>query len=415
MTFYRLTQWMTWFLASFFYAYQYVLRVIPRVLMPDIMQKFQIDAAQFGQFSGLYYLGYVLMHIPLGILLDRVGPKIILPLCIGMTTLGLLPLIYADFWLYPGVGRILIGMGSSGAILGVFKIIRMNFKEDHFTRMLGISVAIGLIGGIYGGWPIHKLREHLGLEQVLFLLIAIGGILALLFFILIPSLKSGSKASKKTLFSDIKSVLGNKKLLSICLLGGLMVGPLEGFADVWGSSFLLHYYDFTKEIASALPDCIFFGMLVGSPLLSYVADKTKAYYSLIILCAFGMAFDFIFLLMGLGTVFTLSLVFWSIGVLCAYQILVIYKATTYVKSNLLGLSTAIANMIIMPFGYVYHTAIGEIMNFFGENRSAVGDIGGYGKDAFVAAISLIPLGLFIGGFGFIIIVLSERKRKFRNV
>ncbi len=414
MTFYRFSEWTTWFLASFFYAYQYVLRVIPRVLMPDIMQKFQIDAAIFGQFSGFYYLGYVLMHIPLGILLDRVGPKVILPLCIVLTSLGLLPLIYTDFWLYPGLGRVLIGMGSSGAILGVFKVIRMNFKEDHFTRMLGISVAIGLLGGIYGGWPIHKLREYLGWEQVLFLLIGIGGVLALLFLILIPRLKPEVRSSERTLFSDVKSVFGNKKLLLICLLGGLMVGPLEGFADVWGSAFLVNYYGFTKEAASALPDCIFFGMLIGSPLLSYVADKTKAYYALIILCAFGMAFDFIFLLMGWGTVFTLSLVFWSVGVLCSYQILVIYKATTYVKSNLVGLSTAIANMIIMPFGYVYHTGIGEVMNLFGDER-ALGDIGDYGKDAFAAAIGLIPLGLCVGGFGFILVVLSERKRTYRTV
>ncbi len=410
MTLYRFSQWLTWFLVSFFYAYQYILRVLPRVLMPDIMQKFQIDAAIFGQFSGFYYLGYVAMHIPLGILLDRVGPKIILPLCIGLTTLGLLPLIYMDLWIYPSVGRILIGMGSSGAILGVFKVIRMNFKEDHFTRMLGISVPIGLLGAIYGGWPIYKLREYLGWEQVLLLLIGIGGVLALLFFILIPSLKSDEKGAERTLFSDIKTVFSNKKLLLVCLLGGLMVGPLEGFADVWGSAFLRTYYGLAQEAATALPDCIFFGMLIGSPLLSYAADKTKAYYALIILCAFGMFFDFIFLLMGAGSIFTLSLVFWSIGVLCSYQILVIYKATTYVKSNLVGLSTSIANMIIMAFGYVFHTAIGEAMNFFGKG-STLGDIGGYGKEAFSAAISLIPLGLGLGGFGFILLVLSEKKAR----
>ena len=105
MTVYRFSQWVTWFLVSFFYAYQYVLRVIPRVLMPDILEKFQIDVAIFGQFSGFYYLGYIIMHIPLGILLDRVGPKFILPCCIALITLGLLPLIYMDTWIYRGKNK----------------------------------------------------------------------------------------------------------------------------------------------------------------------------------------------------------------------------------------------------------------------------------------------------------------------
>lgn len=408
MTSHRFVQWMAWFLASFFYAYQYVLRVMPRVLMPDIMQKFQVDADLFGQFSGFYYLGYVVMHIPLGLLLDRLGPRIVLPLCILCTALGLLPLVYADHWVYPSVGRILTGMGSLGAILGVFKVIRMNFKEDHFTRMLGLSVTIGLLGAIYGGWPVHKLREYLGWEYVILLLIGIAVVLAVLFFVLLPSVQEETRSSKKALLTEIKTVLSNKKLFLVCLLGGLMVGPLEGFADVWGTAFLKNYYGFTPEAASALPDCIFFGMFVGSPLLSYIADKTKAYYALIILCAFGMGFDFVFMLCGKGTLFSLSLVFWSIGVLCAYQILVIYKATTYVHAQYVGLSTALANMIIMFFGYVFHTFIGKILNMYGPG---VSDIGGYGKEAFVYAISIIPLGLFAGGIGFLLLVFAERKRK----
>ena len=48
---------------------------MPNIMLDDIMQQFQIDAATFGQFSGVYYIGYSLMHLPIGIMLDRFGPE----------------------------------------------------------------------------------------------------------------------------------------------------------------------------------------------------------------------------------------------------------------------------------------------------------------------------------------------------
>ena len=154
------SKWAMWFLASFFYAYQYVIRVLPNIMMPEITQKFNIGADIFGQFSGIYYIGYAGIHIPIGLMLDRFGPKKVMPACGLLTVAGLLPLVFSELWVYPVIGRGLIGIGSSAAILGVFKIIRMSFKESQFTRMLGISVTIGLLGAMYGGRPVHFLLNH---------------------------------------------------------------------------------------------------------------------------------------------------------------------------------------------------------------------------------------------------------------
>ena len=63
----RRVAWMVWIIASLFYAYQYILRVMPNIMLDDIMQQFNLSSATFGQFSGVYYIGYSLMHIPLGL------------------------------------------------------------------------------------------------------------------------------------------------------------------------------------------------------------------------------------------------------------------------------------------------------------------------------------------------------------
>src|ERR1700722_5448726 len=97
-----------WIIASLFYAYQYVLRVMPNIMMVDILQQFHIDTATFGQLSGVYYIGYSLMHIPIGIMLDRYGPKRVMPLALIITVIGPPPFIVSNFWIYPIIGRCLM-------------------------------------------------------------------------------------------------------------------------------------------------------------------------------------------------------------------------------------------------------------------------------------------------------------------
>src|SRR5271154_3162511 len=205
--------WTVWIIASVFYAYQYILRVMPNIMLDDIMQQFNISAATFGQFSGVYYIGYSLMHLPVGIMLDRYGPRKIMTACIFLTVVGLMPLLFADHWIYPIAGRFLIGLGSSAAILGVFKIIRMTFSENRFPRMLSFSVTIGLIGAIYGGGPVNYMREALGYEAVIYLFAAAGIVLALATYWIVPNIKSTSQG---TVISDIKEVLGNPKVVWSC-------------------------------------------------------------------------------------------------------------------------------------------------------------------------------------------------------
>ena len=79
----RTIAWGAWMIASLFYAYQYILRVMPNIMLNDIMQQFDINTATFGQFSGVYYIGYSLMHLPIGIMLDRFGPKKIITMLIS--------------------------------------------------------------------------------------------------------------------------------------------------------------------------------------------------------------------------------------------------------------------------------------------------------------------------------------------
>lgn len=394
----RKIAWMVWVVASVFYAYQYIIRVMPNIMLDDIMQQFNISAATFGQFSGFYYIGYSLVHIPVGILLDRFGPRKVMTSCILLTVAGLTPLLFANHWVYPIAGRFVIGVGSSAAILGVFKIVRMTFSEARFARMLSLSVTIGLLGAIYGGGPVSYMRELFGYSSVVQGM-AIGGIiLALLTYWIVPDMK---REPAGAVTANIKEVLTNPKVIWTCIFAGLMVGPLEGFADVWGTVFLKQVYDMEVTAAASFASLIFIGMCFGGPVLSFVAEKVGT-AATIITAGICMAVSFVLLLSGSASSGAISVGFVVVGVASAYQILAIFKASTYVREEVAGLTTAVANMIIMIFGYAFHSSIGFVVNAMGGTAQT---------SALVIGVAVIPAALFIGTCGFIALFINDRKIK----
>lgn len=389
--------WAAWLIASIFYAYQYVLRVMPNIMLADIMHYFGISAGTFGQFSGVYYIGYSLMHLPIGMMLDRFGPRKVMSGSIFLTVIGLMPLLFADHWVYPILGRFLIGIGSSAAILGIFKIIRLAFNETQFPRMLSFSVTIGLIGAIYGGGPISYMNEIFGYQFVIQMISVVGMMLALLTYWIVPEYKQSSQDS---VLSDIKEVLRNRQVLWCCISAGLMVGPLEGFADVWGTAFLKQVYQLDNGFAASLPSVIFIGMCFGGPILNFIAEKSGNYLGTIIGAGILMAISFGILISGHLSFMSIVMNFILVGGCCAYQILAIYKASTYVREQVAGLTTAVANMIIMIFGYCFHSLMGNIIHAMGgPNESA----------ALIYGISVIPAALLLGSMGFAFLLTREVK------
>lgn len=393
----RVAAWFVWIIVSIFYAYQYVLRVMPNIMLDDITRQFHIDATVFGQFSGIYYIGYSLMHLPIGIMLDRFGPRKVMTGCILLTVIGLLPILFSDNWIYPIIGRAMIGIGSSAAILGTFKIIRMTFKEQHFPRMLSLSVMIGLIGAVYGGGPVSYMCQLMGYKMVVEIFVGIGILLAGMTYLIVPD---AQPTHQDSVISNIKTVFRNNNVIMLCCFAGLMLGPLEGFSDVWGSGFLKMAYGLNTTTANYLPSMIYIGMCFGAPVLSLIAEKSGHYLGTIIASGAVMFLIFALLIGGILTVPSITISFILVGVCCAYQILAIYKASTYVPDSLAGLTTAIANMIIMIFGYGFHSVIGYVVNIYGGTHVA---------RAFVYGVGVIPVTLAIGVMGFLFLAYQEKN------
>ncbi len=399
---------LVWLLASLFYSYQYILRVIPNIIAPELITKFNISITDVGQFGGLYYVGYTLAHIPIGLALDKFGPKFVLPICIILTFTGTLPLICFDEWYYSILGRIVVGIGSSASAIGLFKVASMYFAQEKSARMASLSIIIGILGGICGGLPLDFLLDKFGWNYVIYTFSAFGCLLALLLFLVTPE---SNAQQEKVSIRDLKNILFNKHIILISFFGGLMVGPMQGFADGWVKTFFFEVYKMNEDLASSLSSVILIGMLIGSFSLAYLLEKYKnKHYEVIIACSFAMIASFLLLFTQIGGLYVVLPTLFIIGFTSGYQVVTIYKAISYVNNNLVGLATAVSNMIVMVFGYFFHTGIAKIVDLCWD-RTIIQGNPVYGAELLIKATSVIPVCLLVAVFG----LLWLKNKDFREV
>ncbi len=386
-----------WILPLSFFAYQFTLRLWPSLLMQQIMGQFHIDAKNFGLLASAYYYGYAIMQIPMAIMLDTYKPRYVIGYSAIICSIAVLLFTYADNWYLALFSRFLIGATSAVGFLGTSKIISQWFDEKYYARMIGFTFTIGLLGAVYGGKPINLLITNLGSESVslslAFAAFFIG--LAAILFLAQPKVTSEKVITKITFF-DLKTLLSYRIIWFLAAANLLMVGSLEGFADVWGVNYLMMGYGLTKDNAAQLTSFIFIGMLFGGPLLAFFAKFSNNYF-VILACGLGMAILFcklIFLREDLSLDY-LPIIFSSIGIMCCYQVLIFDIGSKIVPVKLLGVTVAFLNAINMLGGAFFHSSIGILMNFFscGEGLNGIKE---YNLESYQKSLIIIPLCSILG-------------------
>ncbi len=425
----RFIPWLMWAVSTLFFAYQFIMRLAPGLVMPELMQKFSVDASEYGIFAAIYYFAYSGMQIPVALLLDRYGPRLVISVAAFACSLGTLLLIYAELWSMALLGRFLIGAGSAAGFLGASKVITLWFNTKNYSKMIGLTFTFGLLGAVYGGKPVGTLITLYGYETVLATVGYIGLFITTLIYLLVRSpdlparsyhVDSNASETEMTQFdagdtvhvpliTRLMAIVTNRKILLLALANFLMVGSLEGFADVWGVPYLMTTRGLLKADAAQLVSIIFVGMLFGGPLLAYLADKLRSNYW--VTSASGILMGLIFIIL-LSFSLHLSLVtsyilFFIIGILCCYQVLVFSIGVSLVPKQLSGLTVAFLNCINMLGGSFFHSLIGQSMDFF-WNGALENGIRVYDSHAYTYSLSSIAITAIFGGC--LVLLISRGKR-----
>ncbi|WP_423202770.1 MFS transporter, partial [Legionella moravica] len=353
-----------WFFPLSFFAFQFMLRLWPGLMMQEIMTHFAIDAGSFGLLAAFYYYGYAGMQIPMAFLLEKFGARTVVFIFALLCGMGAFIFSYTDSFYLALLSRLMIGAGSAVGFLGISKVVSEWFSSESYAKMIGFSFSVGLMGAVYGGKPLTQWIQTYNGQQVGFGLALIAISIGLCTYLVVRSpVDQVKKPTQDLQLSNLSSLFSSWIIWTLALANLLMVGALEGFADVWGVPYLMTAYHFDKAESASLISFIYIGMIFGGPVLAFLSKKLGN-YCVIGMCGAGLALAFMLLVSNsLMNSWLLSLLFFIIGLMCCYQVIVFAAGSTLVSYKQLGITIAFLNCINMLGGSFFHTLIGRVMDW----------------------------------------------------
>ena len=165
-----------WATGAAFFFYAWVLRVAPSVMIDELMRDFGVGAAAVGSLSAFYFYGYAGMQIPVGMMIDRFGPRRLITASAAICALGaVLFALSPGFW---GVaaGRFLIGASAAFSLVGAMAVAGQWFPATRFALLSGLAMMAGMLGGVFGQAPLRLVVDRLDWRTAM-LLVAGGGLL----------------------------------------------------------------------------------------------------------------------------------------------------------------------------------------------------------------------------------------------
>ena len=142
------------FAAGYFFSYFF--RTVNAVVAPYLRQDIGLGPADLGLMSAAYFLTFAAFQIPLGLLLDRYGPRRVQGTLYCAAALGALLFAMADSLTTLVLARAMIGFGVSGGLMAALKAIVMWFPLNRVALVNGWYLACGGLGVLAATGPDRK-------------------------------------------------------------------------------------------------------------------------------------------------------------------------------------------------------------------------------------------------------------------
>lgn len=273
--------WFIWSLAALAFGYAFFQRVTPGIMVQDLMSEFTIGAAVLGTLSALYFYPYVIMQIPLGVLIDRWGARLLLSLALTVAGIGSVVFATATSVELAYVGRLLIGVGSAVGFLGSLAIASKWFPPHRFAMLAGLGMFFGMMSGVFAQGPLATLVTIYGWRSVMWGLGGAGLVLALFIAIFVRDVPASGPAIKvpkqswATIGKGLREAFSDWGVWKIAIVASTMSGPMLTLGGLWGTPYMESAYNLSTPAAASAVSAIFFGWAFGAPFSGWLSDRIR--------------------------------------------------------------------------------------------------------------------------------------------
>ena len=229
----------------------YLFRSVNAVIAGDLEADVGVGASELGLLTASYLLAFALFQLPLGILLDRLGPRRVESVLLLIAGLGALVFALGQGLLSLTVGRALIGLGVSACLMASLKAFALWYRNDQLPAINGYLLAVGGLGAITATAPAEAM---LGVTtwRVLFVGLATGCVLtAAAMWLAVPERGGGVPAEPlRRQLAGLVFILRSGRFWRFAPAAMLFPGGLMAIQGLWAGPWLRDVAGFDRGMVA---------------------------------------------------------------------------------------------------------------------------------------------------------------------
>lgn len=283
-----------WSLAALFYLYEFFLRVFVATISDTVIADLHLSVQQFALMGSGYYIVYGIMQLPVGILIDRFGARLLLTIAVLLAGVGGFGFAFAQGFTSGFLSRCFMGFGSSFAYVCLLVLALNWFPRKHFGLMAGVANFLGAIGPMLAGGPLALLLVLFddNWRLILGMIGAFGFVLAVIIGIFVRNAPPREKGKivhldpyQDPLIMRLQSLVKNPQVWFTNLYAGFIYVCLPLLGAYWGTSYL-QSLGMSRTVAASIASMLWIGLGVGSPVLGKLSDTLKRRKPVLYCCGF---------------------------------------------------------------------------------------------------------------------------------
>lgn len=408
--------WFMWGLAITFLLLQFVLQGSVSGIAPFLAKDFHTNVAAVGLISSSYFWTYLLLQMPGGMLVDRLGAKRLL-------VAGTLICAAGTFWFAMSRGidtavwsRMLTGLGTAPALACGFYLIGSWFTPAYFAFVVGLSEALAMLAGGVGSEIISTAASHFGWRMVLLCAAVICLIMAVLMTIFLQDRpkKSHHQAKPKSVLTvkqQLIAILGLPQIWLNGLFSGLMFPMISLLATYWCIPYLMARYGVSIKLAALGNLAIFLGAGLGCPFLGHLSDffrRRKVVMAIGALAAF-ITMSMALYIPHLRFSTEVALLFFT-GMSASVYVLPFALVNEIAPEEARGTAMGFTNMLSIIFGApLFMPLVGILLK---SQAAAVQGTTNFPASSYTMALSILPISFLLA---FLVLVwIREPVREYTH-
>ena len=353
------------FSLGFFFSYLY--RAVNAVIAPDLVRDIGLSAGELGLLTAAYLFAFSMFQLPLGILLDRYGPRRVQATLVAIGGIGALIFAMAESITVLTIARAIIGLGFAGGLMSGFKAVVIWVPEPRRALANAWVMSTGALGLLIATAPMEMAVRSVGWRWAFVGLAVITLAVAALIFFAVPERSAQSSTSNlRQEIGEIGKIYRDRVFLAMAPLLALTAGSHIAIQTLWVGPWLRDVAgldrDGTAYSLFIMAVAFFIGILfTGAVADWFVRRGVSLLHVMMGFIALFLASQMLLFLDIRG----LDLTLWSLFCMTGQVAILAYPwLARYFGVRLSGRATTAMNLLMFLAAFAVQYAIGIIIDTY---------------------------------------------------